>query len=314
MAAERTRFTERPMTSEFLIKRILVALDASPHSLAALEEAAGLAQRLEAELVCLFVEDANLLRLAGLPLTPGFNLLTAARQDPDLESIERELRALAGQVRKAVEETGRRRGVAVAFRVARGGVAAELIAAGDEADLLIIGRRGHGFENRLRLPHWSRKPDAAPRRERIHLGMTARRVAAGARHSVLLIHRGAHIAGPLMVAYDGSPGAERALAAAARIAGRNGSDISVLALGDSPEARHAHGQQAQTWLDRHHIAGHVLHMEAPTPGRLCSLLTRTGSSVLVIHADNALASNSLTGSGQDGPLVDRIDCPVLLVR
>ena len=49
------------------IRRILVALDASTHSLAALETAAGLAARLEAELVGLFVEDINLLRAAELP-------------------------------------------------------------------------------------------------------------------------------------------------------------------------------------------------------------------------------------------------------
>ncbi|MBK7177644.1 MAG: universal stress protein [Chloroflexi bacterium] len=49
------------------IQRILVALDASPHSLAALEAAIDLAERLDAELQGLFVEDINLLRLAQLP-------------------------------------------------------------------------------------------------------------------------------------------------------------------------------------------------------------------------------------------------------
>ena len=49
------------------MRRILVAVDASPHSLAALDAALRLAADLEAEIIGLFVEDINLLRLAGMP-------------------------------------------------------------------------------------------------------------------------------------------------------------------------------------------------------------------------------------------------------
>jgi K+-sensing histidine kinase KdpD len=49
------------------IRRILVALDASPDSLAALKTAADLARRMEAELMGLFVEDIELLRMADSP-------------------------------------------------------------------------------------------------------------------------------------------------------------------------------------------------------------------------------------------------------
>ena len=45
-----------------IIRRILVALDTSKHSLAALEAADELAAWLKAELFGLFVEDINLLR------------------------------------------------------------------------------------------------------------------------------------------------------------------------------------------------------------------------------------------------------------
>ena len=44
------------------IRRILVALDTSPHSQAAMEAAIELAARFEAELAGMFVEDVNLLR------------------------------------------------------------------------------------------------------------------------------------------------------------------------------------------------------------------------------------------------------------
>ena len=56
--------TERPVS---LVRRILVAVDASHHSIAALEAAVELATRFQAELLGLYVEDINLLRLAQLP-------------------------------------------------------------------------------------------------------------------------------------------------------------------------------------------------------------------------------------------------------
>jgi nucleotide-binding universal stress UspA family protein len=50
-------------------QRILVALDASPASLAALDFATELAERHQAELLGIYVEDINLLRSAEIPFT-----------------------------------------------------------------------------------------------------------------------------------------------------------------------------------------------------------------------------------------------------
>ena len=60
--------------------RILVALDASPRSLAALSTAGALAAELDAELSGLFVEDINLQRLLALPFAREFCLLSGQLQ------------------------------------------------------------------------------------------------------------------------------------------------------------------------------------------------------------------------------------------
>ena len=73
-----------------MYRRILVALDASPHSLAALEAAAELAASLRAELIGLFVEDANLLRVAGFPFAREFGAYTAQAREIDAEHVARE--------------------------------------------------------------------------------------------------------------------------------------------------------------------------------------------------------------------------------
>ena len=67
---------EMPVVS---IGRILVALDASPHSLNALRAAAELAAVTESELHGLYVEDLNLLRMCGLPFVARDRLLFGGR-------------------------------------------------------------------------------------------------------------------------------------------------------------------------------------------------------------------------------------------
>src|SRR3970040_259294 len=77
------------------IRRILVALDASPHSLSALQAAAELAAELSAELVGVFVEDANLVRLAALPVTREIGQTSARIRELDERTMTRQLRRLA---------------------------------------------------------------------------------------------------------------------------------------------------------------------------------------------------------------------------
>jgi nucleotide-binding universal stress UspA family protein len=82
---------------ELIIRRILVALDASQPSLAALEAAVELATRLKAELLGLFVEDVNLLRLVGLPFAREINLSSAAVRPINGPTLERELKTWAAR-------------------------------------------------------------------------------------------------------------------------------------------------------------------------------------------------------------------------
>ena len=181
---------------ELVIRRIMVAVDTSMHSLAALEAASELADALKAELVGVFVEDINLLHLAGLPFAREVRYLS--RRDQPLHSVdmERELRVQAAQVRQALASVAARRQLRWSFRVLRGRVAAELLTAAQEADLLALGRTS-GTSTR-----------------RVQLGATARIVVAQAPHAVLLLQHGHAVCQPLQVVYDGSTGASRALATA----------------------------------------------------------------------------------------------------
>jgi hypothetical protein len=119
------------------IRRIIIGLEPGARSSAKLEAAARLAVRMEAELVGLYVENADLLHFAGLPFAREVGFASATRRDIDLEAMERSLRALGREAQRMLEAVAGRIPVRWSFRVARGAEGVELLATADEADLVI---------------------------------------------------------------------------------------------------------------------------------------------------------------------------------
>ena len=107
------------------IRCILVALDTSAPSQAALESAASLAERLNADLEGIYVQDQDLLRLAQLPVGREVGLASARRRDLDPQGMERAWRVQAAHAKTALERVAKRHHLHSSFRIARGNVVAE---------------------------------------------------------------------------------------------------------------------------------------------------------------------------------------------
>ena len=91
---------------------ILVALDASPHSAAALMAAAEVAFALKLELYGLYVEDVNLLHLCGLPFGLEIGSFTGNPRRLEQVRMERDLCIQATLLRKIMADVaGRQRRV-----------------------------------------------------------------------------------------------------------------------------------------------------------------------------------------------------------
>lgn len=271
--------------AERTLKRILVALDASRASLDALAAAAALAERLGAELGGLFVEDENLLRLGGHPLARQMRLPSGDWGPLERGSIEADLRAMAARAREALARAASPRHVAWSFRVARGRVSLEVIAAAGEADLLVLGVSGHRL---------TRGP-----------GETARAAAARAPISVLLLTRGAKVGQPILAAYDGSPDGERALELGARLAAAGVGDLTVLVAAPEPQRAEALAGLARRRLDRPGVPARWAGGD-----RLEDVLrSASRDSLLVVGADGPL----LAEGGRERLLAEA-RCPVLLAR
>ncbi len=274
------------------VKRILVALDASPHSLAALEAAAELAARFQAELAGLFVEDENLIRVANLPFVSEIGIFSATRRRIGSREIERQIRVQRRRVRRTFTATTQRAQIAWSFRVARGRVLSEVLTAASEADVLVLGRAGWSLLRRRRL------------------GSTVRGILPERFGLALIMKEGACLGDPLAVVYDGSPAADRALVAADALRGQSEDDVPlvVLLLAASPDRVPALQGQAERRLGER---GGVVRYRTVTGAnvlQLADILQREECGTLVLPARGlALRENLLVA------LLEHLDPPVLLV-
>jgi nucleotide-binding universal stress UspA family protein len=274
---------------ELTIRRILVALDTSYHSLAALEAAAELAASLQAELQGLFVEDVNLLRAAGSPVAREvqYPFATATRLDP--KRMERALRAQAAQARRALATCCKQWKIKWSFRVVRGKVASEVLEAATEADLLSLGKASRPFVDRGRL------------------GSTARAATARAPHSVLLLQRDVDIRSPVVVICDGSPTARRALIIAAALAKKKGGYLSTLILASTSENWQRMQSDIADLLRGRKLFVRYRRLADAGVATLIQGLRSERSGMLVL-------SSTIMPPETLPTLLDEVECPVLLIR
>ncbi|MGA8049215.1 MAG: hypothetical protein WCA09_03445 [Burkholderiales bacterium] len=140
------------------LRRIVVGLDPRPQDRVALEATAELAARLQAELVGLFVENIDLLHLAGLPFAREVGFPSATTRALDIEAMERSLRTVAGNVQRTMAAIAARGLVPWSFRVTRGALMSELCAAATQGDILVTGALRLGVPSSLSVLCYATTP------------------------------------------------------------------------------------------------------------------------------------------------------------
>lgn len=196
------------------VRRVLVAVDASPSSTVVLEHAVRLARGFQAELVGLFVEEQELIDLAAAGLLHEVGLSSGAIRRLDTAGIELALRAQTRSLRGRLWRLAEREQIRWLFRSARGPVVKELLREGSKVELLVLGRIG-GSDRR-----------------RGDVGSVARALLSRHRRGLVIVPpRGSPAGGVTVVLYDGSPESPRALATALRLSGES-NQVAILPIGD----------------------------------------------------------------------------------
>ncbi|MEI6846462.1 MAG: universal stress protein [Chlorobiaceae bacterium] len=272
-----------------LIKHIAVALDCSPHSLASLTAAAELARLLHADLTGIFVEDINLFRMAELPFSHEIRMYTAETEKIDPLWLEHSVKAQAKTAETDLQRIAKQFMVHYSFRVARGIVPAEVIAASLDADLLVLGRSG-------RSPSCHKK-----------LGSTAKKALAEGKKPLLLMQPGFSAKkSPVLVLYDESEGANLALSTAMSLI-ESGNTLHLLIFGETyKKSLEIEGELSKKIsLPSSVVEYHHLPIKN---GKTIVRHIRTIGSGLLVLSDQMKLSKDLVHE-----LIKEIDYPVFLV-
>lgn len=260
--------------------RILVTCDASPLGAAAIDAAAALARRLDAELAGLFVEDINLLRMAGLPFAREYALASAAARKIESEELERTLRKQAEVLRASLARTAQALSVPWSFQVVRGALLDSVLEAMRAPDLAVFGYTGQFAV----IPN----------------GAAARPVPR--------VTRTAAVPQPILALYDGTPAGERTLRAAQLLAQANCAGLVVLLIAPNNEAAARLREQAAAQLQGGPIAPQFQAVTTRDSNTIRKAVeTRHGAALLWHGVDTPEDRKSFN------TLVDALKCPVVLV-
>jgi nucleotide-binding universal stress UspA family protein len=276
---------------EFNIKRILVALDASQQSASALRAALDIADRLGAELEGLFVEDADVRRLAEMSFTREIGFFSGKRRRLDVQRLTVQLRAQAGRMERYFDFISRQTGVKCRFRVVRGEVAREILTAAADADVVILGK------------------DAWSAVETGEVGPVVREVLNRLGTSALVLQAPARLDLPMLAVYDGSELAEKALAAAVALTREEEEHLTVLLLADEQGACEDLRAQVDDLLPDKGLEVSYEMLTESRISRLVQLLSYGQFGAIALPARSVVMQDEAVLD-----FLDQVNIPVLLVQ
>jgi len=258
--------------------RVLVALDESPRSAAALTAAAVLAAELHAELAGLFIEDVNLQRWVGLPFAREFSLLSGVGRPLSQLDVERTWRREAEALQRQLAEAAGWLRLRWSFRVTRGRVATEVNTQAQAFDLIVLGKRT-GFR----------------------FVTVAQTTVAGAYPNVR--------AGPVLVLFEGPSTSVRSLELGAALARHNGAELVLLVSAAGEGAYQAACADARTLLRARGSSGRCAWLRSLDGTNLMQAARREAAGCVVL----ANKERFLARPGFERVL-DELECPIVLCR
>ena len=265
-------------------RSFVVAINAIGACSETLETAALLAATEGAELEVVFVEDANLLRLADLPVTHEIDRISGAIREIDTRRVQRALEVEARRLQREIARIGDTRAVRATLRIARGEILAEALSASTRVEITFVHAATRAFAGDRLAAHRSSFATAAR-------GTGAVR---GARRK------------PVGCLYEGGPDGVRALDTAATLARALGCGLMVLIPYRRAEEAEERARELGTRLENAELR--FLEVAEDRSAFEARLLEPRNSRLLVV----AKTSPSLEGAAARRAL-ESLPIPLVLV-
>lgn len=278
-------------SSDITFRRILVALDTSPHSRAALKAAAHLAKISEGELEGLFVSDATWHRIGRLSLITEVSEITGEQRQLGKKDIEKQCRLLENRIRRHLTSIARDMDIAHSMRSVKGSIAEELLKAAEDADLVTIGRTGHAHK------------------QESELGKTARVIIQQSPKPVLMVEKGLSIGNnPIICVYDGTKQSQRGLKVALQLAERNKNQLIIIGLANQSDSVQDRNKEIEQEVQNAKVPVRLHLLKQHNIWNVTRLLNKLNGSLLIMPKDQPLIKEEWAGK-----IFNMAKCPLLLM-
>lgn len=271
-----------------LIREILVAIDTSRHSHAALEAAASLARAMEANIQGIFVHDEIWNRVSRLPSISAINTLTGQVSPFEDDTMQERAKLLENRLRQRLQNIGRRYQITHSWHSSHGKVEEEILKAGRETDLITIGLKGASARRKI-------------------LGSSARRVIEQTEKPILILKEGLRLGATISAVYDGSKESKKGIVMALSIAERNESTLTILFVNNDPEKRKERIKELENILRETTIFAEIELLDQPNAGQFFNSLNQQKSGLLIVPKNQPLLRRSLQ------VFLNHINCPLLMM-
>jgi nucleotide-binding universal stress UspA family protein len=285
-----------------MIKSIVAALDGSPESLAGLEQGVVWAERLDAELRAIFVQDDR--RFMRFP-TYSDSEGAVPKPIPLSGKALKEAEALAAEeeeeLRSEYDRLTKGYAAHAELTVVRGAVEHTLIRQAHAADLVVLGKRGRGLDENVG-----------------RAGPTTETLIHEALRPVLVVPRNAITGGPVLVPFDGSKGVQRVIVPGVQLVAALGAPVTVLTVSARKDRAEEIQAPLRSYLNAHKVKAEFRIEEGDES-------ERHAAHVILETADHMKVGMIMMGAFSLSPLkeffvgsvtrnvLNRARCPVLMM-
>ena len=254
--------------------RVLILLDGSRLSLAALEAAAEIAAERNAEVLGVFVEELNLLRAAEYAFTREVGGSSGLARPLELAALQSRMQAQAERARQLLQRTMARHGLVQTLQLCRGRVAEEVISLMQPEDLVVLGRVG-----------WTCIPGA-------RLGSTAQALVQQAPGEVLLWTepRAQRESRVVVLLNHHQLNNYRALQVGIALARRSNQAMTVL-VRSQPDDDQSPVDDVLAYLQNKGVAARVERIAMANAGAAVRAIQKENASQLVVSRSSGLFAN-----------------------
>jgi nucleotide-binding universal stress UspA family protein len=279
-----------------MIQSILLPMDDSEAALSALENGAELARIAGAELRGLFVEDVG--PFFAQVSVPGTDLFAPDMLVPPpapSQELLRDWQLTGEKIRAAFAQHCQRQSVKGDFEVVRGIAREAMIERAKTVDLVVMGRRGKSIG----------RPRKGP-------GSHTEAMLMATTRPVLVIPAGTNRTNRILMAYDGSKPAQRAMEFGGNFTKLQVSKVDVLTVANTSAEGQGLQEEARRFLTPYNLDVSYVVKSGNPASAICQHAQEIDAGLIVMGAygHNRLAE-VLFGSTTDSVL-ENTPCPVLL--